>query len=79
MSQSGLHVHSVHDELKRLYAEYRHTADIDAKGRFFSPACIQICRPLPSYAARNRDTIVRYLHEAAAKGPPGSGGDSAPL
>jgi hypothetical protein len=42
--------------------------DLDAKGSFFSPTCSQICRPRPSYAATNRDTIVRYLHEAAEGG-----------
>ncbi|KAK3692005.1 hypothetical protein B0T22DRAFT_416073 [Podospora appendiculata] len=54
--------------LKALYATYRGTADIDAKGAFFSPECIQICRPQPAYAATNRQTIVRYLHEAASTG-----------
>lgn len=53
--------------LKSLYAAYRHTKDIDAKKAFFSPACYQICRPKPSFAARNRETIVRYLHETAPK------------
>ncbi|GKT82242.1 monocarboxylate permease-like protein [Colletotrichum tofieldiae] len=53
--------------LKIRYASYRHTSDIDAKGAFFSPSCYQICRPNPSFAARNRDTIVRYLHEYAPK------------
>jgi len=57
------------DELKELYAAYRHTSDIDEKGQFFSPECIQICRPQPSFAATNRETIVRYLHEYAS-GPP---------
>ncbi|KAF2836147.1 hypothetical protein M501DRAFT_940328 [Patellaria atrata CBS 101060] len=54
--------------LKSLYHSYRHTKNIDAKGLFFSPTCLQICRPIPSYAARDRQTIVRYLHEAAASG-----------
>jgi hypothetical protein len=54
--------------LKELYSAYRRTQDIDAKGLFFSSRCLQICRPQPSYAARNRETIVRYLHEAAAQG-----------
>lgn len=53
--------------LKSLYAAYRRTKDIDAKAAFFSPACYQICRPKPSFAARNRETIVRYLHETAPK------------
>ncbi|KAK1857135.1 MFS monocarboxylate [Colletotrichum chrysophilum] len=51
--------------LKELYASYRHTEDIDAKGAFFSSSCYQICRPNPSFAARDRETIVRYLHETA--------------
>ncbi|KAH8803051.1 hypothetical protein F5884DRAFT_739051 [Xylogone sp. PMI_703] len=54
--------------LKQLYAAYRQTSDIDAKGNFFSPTCIQVCRPQPSYAAQNRETIVRYLHESASQG-----------
>ncbi|KAI8312282.1 monocarboxylate permease-like protein [Colletotrichum sp. SAR11_59] len=53
--------------LKELYASYRHTKNIDAKGAFFSPSCYQICRPKPSFAARDRETIVRYLHETAPK------------
>ncbi|KAK2775852.1 hypothetical protein CKAH01_12661 [Colletotrichum kahawae] len=53
--------------LKELYASYRHTKNIDVKGAFFSPSCYQICRPKPSFAARDRETIVRYLHETAPK------------
>jgi len=58
----------VNETLKRLYAEYRHTVDIDDKGHFFSPLCKQICRPRPSYAAKNRETIVGYLHDVARQG-----------
>ncbi|KAH8896222.1 hypothetical protein GQ53DRAFT_743523 [Thozetella sp. PMI_491] len=54
------------EKLKQLYHTYRHTPSIDAKGLFFSPACSQICRPAPSWAATDRATIVRYLHETAA-------------
>lgn len=53
--------------LKQLYAAYRHTSDISLKGNFFSPTCIQICRPRPSFAACDRETIVRYLQEAAGQ------------
>ncbi|KAI3559664.1 hypothetical protein CABS01_13387 [Colletotrichum abscissum] len=53
-----------------------HTADIDAKGIFFSPSCYQICRPNPSFAAHNRETIVRYLHEYAPKDETGASGSS---
>ena len=56
-------------DLKKLYAAYRHTSDIDEKGQFFSPSCIQICRTQPAYAATNRETIVRYLHESASDAP----------
>lgn len=59
--------HELSAHLKSLYAEYR-TRDIEAKKSFFSPSCIQICRSIPSYAARDRDTIVRYLQEAADSG-----------
>lgn len=55
------------NHLKAIYASYRHTADIDAKGIFLSPSCYQICRPNPSFAAHDRETIVRYLHEYAPK------------
>lgn len=57
----------INTHLKDIYSSYRHTADIDAKGAFFSLSCYQICRPQPSFAAQNRETIVRYLHEHAPK------------
>ncbi|KAH7069101.1 hypothetical protein BKA63DRAFT_422810 [Paraphoma chrysanthemicola] len=50
--------------IKQLYHSYRHTADIDRKGLFFSPTCMQICRPIPSYAATSRTGIVKYLKDA---------------
>lgn len=53
--------------LKQLYAEYLHTKDIDSKARFFSSHCRQICRTTPSFAARERSTIMRYLYETAGK------------
>ncbi|KPM44564.1 hypothetical protein AK830_g2036 [Neonectria ditissima] len=46
------------------YAEYRQTQDLEQKGLFYTPDCHQICRPDPSYAARDRATIVRYLGES---------------
>ncbi|KAL6697315.1 hypothetical protein J3F84DRAFT_284343 [Trichoderma pleuroticola] len=55
------------NHLKQLYHAYRHTKDINEKGNFFSSVCHQVCRPQPSFAARNRETIVRYLHESADK------------
>ncbi|KAI0611425.1 hypothetical protein TUN205_04334 [Pyrenophora tritici-repentis] len=50
--------------LKQAYHAYRHTKDIDRKGAFFSPHCMQICRPEPSYAAATRQEIVQYLRDA---------------
>jgi hypothetical protein len=50
--------------IKQLYHSYRHTSDIDRKGLFFSPTCMQICRPIPSYAATSRAGIVKYLKDA---------------
>lgn len=50
--------------IKHCYHAYRHTEDIDRKGFFFSPDCMQICRPAPSYAATSRDGIVQYLRDA---------------
>ncbi|KAL9485390.1 hypothetical protein ACSS6W_004179 [Trichoderma asperelloides] len=55
------------NHLKQLYAAYRHTSDISLKGDYFSSTCFQICRPQPSFAARDRETIVRYLYESARK------------
>lgn len=54
--------------LKQLYAKYRHTAELEAKAKFFSPECRQICRPTPAFAATNRETIMRYLRETSGKG-----------
>lgn len=50
--------------IKDLYHAYRHTVDIDRKGLFFSPTCIQICRTTPSYATTTREGIVQYLKDA---------------
>ena len=50
--------------IKTLYHTYRHTTDLNLKGQFFSPTCIQICRPTPSYAATTREQIVQYLRDA---------------
>ncbi|KAM0543624.1 hypothetical protein ACHAPJ_012212 [Fusarium lateritium] len=54
----------LHEALCHLYREYRETQNIDDKARFFSEECHQICRTDPSYAAQDRDTIIRYLHES---------------
>lgn len=53
--------------LKQLYAEYRHTAELETKARFFSPDCRQICRTNADFAAKDRDTIMRYLRETSGK------------
>ena len=50
--------------LKQIYHAYRHTTDTDSKAVFFSPHCMQVCRPIPSYAATTRQEIVRYLRDA---------------
>ncbi|KAF7555112.1 hypothetical protein G7Z17_g2459 [Cylindrodendrum hubeiense] len=52
------------DHLRDLYAKYRQTKELEGKGLFYAEECRQICRPDPSYAARNGATIVRYLAEA---------------
>ncbi|KAF4973341.1 hypothetical protein FSARC_319 [Fusarium sarcochroum] len=54
----------LHQFLCDLYRKYRQTQNIDDKAPFFSQECHQICRTDPSYAAQNRDNIIRYLHEA---------------
>lgn len=51
----------IYAKLKQVYHEYRHTKYIPAKGAFFSPKCMQICRPMPKYAALRRETILLYL------------------
>ncbi|KAF2866281.1 hypothetical protein BDV95DRAFT_584447 [Massariosphaeria phaeospora] len=51
-------------QLKSLYHAYRHTEDLDRKGVYFSPSCMQVCRPTPSYAATTREQIVQYLRDA---------------
>jgi hypothetical protein len=50
--------------IQQLYRSYRHTSDIDQKGLFFSPTCMQICRPIPTFAAKTREQIVQYLKDA---------------
>ena len=54
----------IYATLKQLYHDYRHTEHIPSKGDFFSPTCMQVCRPIPNYAALRRETIVQYLLEA---------------
>ncbi|CAK7233553.1 hypothetical protein SBRCBS47491_008651 [Sporothrix bragantina] len=50
--------------LQQLYRDYYHTADLDAKTRFFAFDCKQVCRPRPDYAACDKAAIVRLLQEA---------------
>lgn len=50
--------------IKKQYHTYRHTRDIQAQGLFFSPTCMQTCRPNPSYCATSREQIVKYLADA---------------
>ncbi|KAH7313778.1 hypothetical protein B0I35DRAFT_410731 [Stachybotrys elegans] len=57
----------VHAHLREIYATYWSTPSPEEKKAFFSPSCRQICRSDPSYAARDRDAIVAYLHEAGDK------------
>ncbi|CEI61718.1 hypothetical protein FVEN_g2783 [Fusarium venenatum] len=54
----------IHDHLCDLYREYRQTKDVADKAVFFSPQCHQICRTNPSYAAKDSETIIKYLLEA---------------
>jgi hypothetical protein len=56
---------SPYSHLKQIYHEYRHLKYIPAKGAFFSPKCMQVCRPIPDYAATKRETILLYLVQAA--------------
>ncbi|KAH7395281.1 hypothetical protein DE146DRAFT_598572, partial [Phaeosphaeria sp. MPI-PUGE-AT-0046c] len=52
--------------IKKQYHTYRHTTDVHAQGLFFSPTCMQTCRPNPSYCATSREQIVQYLADARA-------------
>lgn len=52
--------------IQELYHAYRQTPDFDDQGLYFSPTCIQICRPIPTYAANSRAGIVKYAKEAEA-------------
>jgi hypothetical protein len=54
----------IEQHIKTLYNTYRHTTSPSSKGHFFSPTCLQICRPDPSYAATTRAQIVQYLQDA---------------
>ena len=54
----------VFDHLKVLYEKYRATTDMDLRGLFFSPQCVQICRTNPDYAATSREGIVEYMRES---------------
>jgi hypothetical protein len=54
-------------QLRKCYHAYRNTIDADRQGLFFSPSCMQICRPIPSYAATSRSQIVQYIKEAAGR------------
>ena len=58
------HQEKLVEHIKRCYHAYRHTQDIDRKGLFFSPSCMQICRTTPSYSATSREEIVQYLKDA---------------
>jgi hypothetical protein len=62
--------------IQKLYHNYQHAADIDAKGLFFSPTCIQICKPMPSFAATTREQIVQYLKDAEKGNVPSVSDDS---
>ena len=54
----------ISQQIKALYYTYRHTPSPFSKGLFFSPTCLQICRPVPSYSATSRAQIVQYLRDA---------------
>jgi hypothetical protein len=51
--------------LTSQYHTYRHTLNLDTQGHFFSPTCLQICRPMPTYSATTRAQIVQYQKDAA--------------
>lgn len=67
MSDVAHYADGIVPQLKQLYRRYAETEDIDSRATFFSTKCRQICRPIPSFAAKERSTIIKYLHETAGK------------
>ncbi|KAF4343547.1 hypothetical protein FBEOM_2456 [Fusarium beomiforme] len=61
---ASVDISPLHEELIKLYREYRDTKSIDSKAEFFSEECHQICRADPDYAAKDRGTILRFLRES---------------
>jgi hypothetical protein len=59
--------------IKQAYHLYRNTTDPDRQGLFFSPSCMQICHPIPSYTATSREEIVQYVKDAGQKSAKGKG------
>ncbi|KAI5458842.1 hypothetical protein BGZ63DRAFT_392150 [Mariannaea sp. PMI_226] len=55
---------SLFSHMRDIYHQYRLTPDPKDKQSFYSTECRQICRQDPSYAARESETIVRYLRES---------------
>ena len=68
----------VETALIALYDAYFETPSPQDKGTFYSRHCRQICRPHPSFAARDPATIVGYLeasrraHASPSKPPSGA-------
>ncbi|KAF5005566.1 hypothetical protein FDECE_7973 [Fusarium decemcellulare] len=58
---------AVLSELKRLYSSYYHAQTSADKEPLLSPSCRQICRTSPEFAAENRDKIMEYIRDMAAK------------
>jgi hypothetical protein len=52
--------------IKVLFHTYRSTPDFEYKGLAFSPTCMQVCRPIPSFAATTREQIVQHQKDADA-------------
>ncbi|KAH4197144.1 hypothetical protein HBI25_082820 [Parastagonospora nodorum] len=50
--------------IKLLFHTYRSRPDPTYSGLFFSPTCMQICRPIPTFAATTREMIVWYQKDA---------------
>ncbi|KAB5576582.1 hypothetical protein GE09DRAFT_1096372 [Coniochaeta sp. 2T2.1] len=58
----------VFNQIKSRFVTYYNTVDPDAKGAYYAPECKQICRPVPSYAAKDGATIVTLLKEGVKNG-----------
>ena len=61
---------STSTHLTALYRSYFNAPLPSDKATFYSTSCMQICRPDPSFAAKNADGIVAYLEAERTRSKP---------